>query len=1197
MKNNQKYTSFEKYKLNPLNKNTESIYFSQNNIGGNISLEEQDKMFPKDEHNPFHFINSQSSKQNRISLNNNSNLHFEKTKFYRSLNKEYFEKEYYVIEPYKQEDSLSYEDYICKTNINLQPFEMYSQTIDDKQKNIFGKNNKVNVDENKYPSNYSYYESKYTKKKKNEFDNNNNFNSSTINHSSNFQNTKNIKFYTNEKNILSNSSLNRNLNRSHVIAQNSLNKNEVIKTPKNNIIQSHYYKFQKEKINNLSSYPTDNKRTIIIKNSYNTNINNNSQNIFHSYNSINNANINLINQPHTPSVNSQFKITNSPPKKKENYLNIHELNNNNIKANAPKNSNERSLTTKNIEKIKIKKLIVNQSKNRNIVKYKQVDLSGGNKGNITEPFKISIEQIPSSPKEIKINNFSKSSKNASKNINISNNIINNNINININNDINNINNNINNNIYKTINEKSNKSINNTIKSNKGIITITNLKENNKIIRNINFNTAEKSLTQENKNNQNNELKNKTEIKNNIKFEKKKKKTIKGIKIIDSEKFKKLSISKNEKFNNNISKGRIIDISEKIISRNKDNKEHKENKDDKDNKEKKDNKDIKFSKSNIINRKSYSKNFEDEKEYFKEVANIMYDHNSEPRNQVKYNVKENNNYNINKNFTITKERSGQFKENIIRNNYPLRPVSSSKENTIKENLYKKFNNNSNSNNKINNSINIYTNNDMILRKNTQNINYNSNSNILETNNFQRRYSYDVTLNKNNNLMNINNNLKRNNSNTKIPVENDVKTPIESKNNNNKETLKIQNHQEKTQINNNKQNSNNYKVEPFPKKPRQKSYRLSENSKYESRANEIPKKTEADKKENEDEWDKMQYMGMRKKTYDPGLRPGKKRNFLKKDEKGKSLNAEFTSTIYVKVSEGLTIPGKNEYGLKKTNQDTFIIEKNVNGVLNFNFFGVMDGHGEDGHLASQFVSRYIFHRIKTHPLIKKEDEPKKIYYKLIANGYEIIANIFLDADVQIQKEKFNVKRSGTTCVIVIQLEEHIICANTGDSRAIAVFDQSYDDNLVDSKVYPLSYDCKPELPNEAKRIIEHGGVVEKAFDDEEDAETGPYRVWARGEDYPGLAMSRSIGDMDAKKVGVIPNPQIVEYTIDYFSKYLIMASDGIWEFISSEQAMKLSNKYYLRNDPIGLCQELSQKAITLWEKNDCVIDDITVIVVFF
>ena len=64
-------------------------------------------------------------------------------------------------------------------------------------------------------------------------------------------------------------------------------------------------------------------------------------------------------------------------------------------------------------------------------------------------------------------------------------------------------------------------------------------------------------------------------------------------------------------------------------------------------------------------------------------------------------------------------------------------------------------------------------------------------------------------------------------------------------------------------------------------------------------------------------------------------------------------------------------------------------------------------------------------------------------------------------------------------------------------------------------------------EKKRIYQMGGVVEKALD-ENDKETGPYRVWAKDEDYPGLAMSRSIGDIDAKSVGVIPNPQIFEYT---------------------------------------------------------------------
>ena len=371
--------------------------------------------------------------------------------------------------------------------------------------------------------------------------------------------------------------------------------------------------------------------------------------------------------------------------------------------------------------------------------------------------------------------------------------------------------------------------------------------------------------------------------------------------------------------------------------------------------------------------------------------------------------------------------------------------------------------------------------------------------------------------------------------------------------------------------------------------------SELSKYESRARE---KSEKAIEKKEDEWDDIQYKGMRKTTYDPGRRSGKNKN-AGNNKKNGSLKEQFHSTIYIKKSEGLTLAGKNEYGNKKTNQDTFVIEKNVNGVLNFNIFGVLDGHGDDGHFASQFVSRYVIYRIKNHPTIKKLDEPKEIYNKLIANGYEIIANIYLDADVQIQKEKFDVTRSGTTIVLVIQLEEHIICANTGDSRAIVIYDKSYEDNLANSKIFPLSYDCKPELPNEKKRIMECGGVVEKAYysDDDDDDDEIPFRVWAKGEDYPGLAMSRSIGDMDAKKVGVIPNPQIVEYTIDYFSKYLLMGSDGIWEFISNEDAMKVANKFYLRNDAIGLCHELSDKSIKLWEEKDVVIDDITILVVFF
>ena len=67
---------------------------------------------------------------------------------------------------------------------------------------------------------------------------------------------------------------------------------------------------------------------------------------------------------------------------------------------------------------------------------------------------------------------------------------------------------------------------------------------------------------------------------------------------------------------------------------------------------------------------------------------------------------------------------------------------------------------------------------------------------------------------------------------------------------------------------------------------------------------------------------------------------------------------------------------------------------------------------------------------------------------------------------------------------------------------------------SMIVSLNYQMKE------KELYECGGTVERALD-ENDVEGGPYRVWAFGESYPGLAMSRSIGDMDAKKIGVISN----------------------------------------------------------------------------
>ena len=75
-------------------------------------------------------------------------------------------------------------------------------------------------------------------------------------------------------------------------------------------------------------------------------------------------------------------------------------------------------------------------------------------------------------------------------------------------------------------------------------------------------------------------------------------------------------------------------------------------------------------------------------------------------------------------------------------------------------------------------------------------------------------------------------------------------------------------------------------------------------------------------------------------------------------------------------------------------------------------------------------------------------------------------------------------------------------------------------------------------------------------------GPNRVWLKDAELPGLAMSRSLGDYVAQSVGVIPEPgkffyflfdfflEINVYDIKATDRFFILASDGVWEFLTNE-----------------------------------------------
>lgn len=57
-----------------------------------------------------------------------------------------------------------------------------------------------------------------------------------------------------------------------------------------------------------------------------------------------------------------------------------------------------------------------------------------------------------------------------------------------------------------------------------------------------------------------------------------------------------------------------------------------------------------------------------------------------------------------------------------------------------------------------------------------------------------------------------------------------------------------------------------------------------------------------------------------------------------------------------------------------------------------------------------------------------------------------------------------------------------------------------------------------------------------------------------------MSRSIGDKIAQSVGVSPEPDVREFTLTMKDRFVVVASDGVWEFLSNEEIAKIVLPYY-------------------------------------
>lgn len=255
--------------------------------------------------------------------------------------------------------------------------------------------------------------------------------------------------------------------------------------------------------------------------------------------------------------------------------------------------------------------------------------------------------------------------------------------------------------------------------------------------------------------------------------------------------------------------------------------------------------------------------------------------------------------------------------------------------------------------------------------------------------------------------------------------------------------------------------------------------------------------------------------------------------------------------------------------------------------YNIYNDSDGHGLVGHDVSKYLITHL--PINVHEAFKATN-------KYISNKEardKVLKTAFVSTNEKLCSIKtIDTNFSGSTCVTIILKKRKIFSANAGDSRAVL------GRILNDGKWVgiDLSRDHKPNDPEESERILKKGGRIE-SYKDEKGGPLGPPRVWLKKEDIPGLAMSRSFGDEVAASVGTISEPEIMEFDLTENDKFIIIASDGIWEFISSDECVNIVKDYYLKNDISNCLMYLLNESSKRWIKEEEVIDDITCILVFF
>ncbi|KAG8057728.1 hypothetical protein GUJ93_ZPchr0002g25286 [Zizania palustris] len=276
----------------------------------------------------------------------------------------------------------------------------------------------------------------------------------------------------------------------------------------------------------------------------------------------------------------------------------------------------------------------------------------------------------------------------------------------------------------------------------------------------------------------------------------------------------------------------------------------------------------------------------------------------------------------------------------------------------------------------------------------------------------------------------------------------------------------------------------------------------------------------------------------------------------------------------------------------------------------FFAVYDGHG--GKAVSKFCAKHLHLQVLKHEAYSSGDlatSVSKSFFRMDEmmkgqRGWRELAELgdkgqkfagMLEGIIWSPKHgdsdkhednwteegphsNFPGPTSGSTACVAIIRNDQLIVANAGDSRCVI---------SRKGQAYDMSKDHKPELDTESERILNAGGFI------------------VAGRVNGSLNLSRAIGDMELKQNECLPadrqivsaEPELNTVTLSEDDEFIVLACDGIWDCMSSQEVVDFVHKHLNTEDSLSaVCEKLLDRCLAPVSGGDgC--DNMTVILVQF